>query len=121
MAVITLNKDLSEMNDEFKAVADGTYEATIEKMDFGKSSKGNDMLKVQWKIDDGGMVFDNVPLSVDFKVKQYAKLIGMDSGDTLDTDLFLGVKGIIEVVTRNYKGADGEPKSSPNIKRISAV
>ena len=121
MAVITLEKDLSEMKDEYEQIADGTYEATIESMEFAKSSKGNNMLKVRWKVEEGGMVFDNVPLNVDFKVKQYAKLIGLESGATLDTEQFLGAKGIIEVAGRTYTDGNGDTKTTANIKRVSPV
>ena len=121
MAIITLPKDISEMADEFTPVAEGTYEATIESVDIAKSSKGNDMLKVRWKIDNGGVVFDNVPLSVDFRVKQYAKLIGLESGDTLDTEQFIGARGIIEVKNRTYENANGETVTTADIKRITPI
>ena len=122
MAIITLDKDISEMDDEFKPIAEGTYEATIEKMEVTQSQKGNPMLKCVWGLSDTNQkVFDNIPLNVDFKVKQYCKLIGIESGTEIDTEQFIGAKGIIEVENQTYTDRNGEQKMSSKIKRISAV
>jgi hypothetical protein len=124
MPVITLPKDVGEMSDGFSSLGEGTYEATIERVNVGQTQKGNTKMDIMWKNEGegGGVVWDTVAVNVDFKVKQYARLLGMDSGDTLDTDLLVGAKGIIEIASDSYTNpSTGETTVRGKIKRVSPV
>ncbi|MCK4522064.1 MAG: hypothetical protein KAU20_05805 [Nanoarchaeota archaeon] len=124
MPLLTLPKDISEMQDEFTSLPTGSYEGIIDRVNIGKTQKGNPKIDVMWKNkgEEGGVVWDTVALNVDFKVKQYAKLLGVDAGNTIDTDLLIGAEGILDVVAESYTNpTTGETSTRPKIKRISPV
>jgi len=122
MAVITLPKDVADMGgDEFKILPAGTYEGSIERVDLGQTSKRDPMFKVLWKTEQG-YVYDNVSVNAEFKVKQYMKLLGIENGNTFDTDDLLGVEAIIEVTNSNYTNPNTqETRPVANIKRITPM
>ena len=111
MTIINLNYDVADVNDSFEPLPHGTYAAKIAAPDdctLVKSSTNKDMLKIAWTIVDGEYegrkLFDNVVLSVDWKVKQYANVIGLESGSELDTQDFVGAEALLTVEQREYQG-----------------
>jgi len=122
MAVITLPKDVADMQgDEFKILPAGTYTGSIERVDLGQTRTGNQMFKVLWKTEQG-YVYDNVSIKAEFKVKQYTKLIGIEEGNSFDTDDLIGVDAIIEIENSNYTNpATQETRQTANIKRITPM
>ena len=110
MPVINLDYNLEDVQSDFTALPAGTYDARIESAEITNSQTGKPMLKVVWDITDGEFagrkLWDNGVLSVGWRVKQYADLIGLESGSALDTDDFRGVEGLVEVVVEEYNGED---------------
>lgn len=121
MAVLNLDYNLEDVVNEFSPIPAGDYVCKIEECEYKTSSTGKPMLKITWVVNDGSefngrKLFDNVVLSVAFKVKQYADLVGMESGSALDTDLFLGLEAIVQVGQEMY---EGEPQNK--VKKIKAL
>lgn len=124
MPLLTLPKDISDMKDEYTQLSTGTYEGVIDRVNIGKTQRGDSKFDVMWKNkgEEGGVIWDTVSLKAEFKVKQYAKLIGIESGNTIDTDLLVGAEGILDVVAEPYTKPDTqETVVRPRIKRISPV
>lgn len=120
MAIIDLDYNLEEVSSSFEPVPAGNYEARIDSVELVTSQTNKPMLKVAWEITDGEFVgrklFDNVVLTVPWKVKQYAEVAGIESGAELDTDDFVGAEGIVEVQVTEY---NGEPRNA--IKKVQPL
>lgn len=121
MAIINLDFDLEDVQSSYEAMPAGNYEARIAEAELTNAkSSGAPMVKVVWEISDGEFagrkVFDNVVLNVPWKVKQYAEVVGIESGSELDTDAFVGSEAIIELSVEEYQG---EPRN--RIKKVVSV
>ncbi len=119
---ITLDYNLEEVSSDFPVLPGATYLAELVKCDMVLSKSSNKpMLKVQWKVMEGEyegrILFDNVPLHVPFKVKQYAEAAGITKGNEIaDTDVFLKTTAVLTV---EQKESELEPGTYQNvIKKI---
>lgn len=110
MAIINLDYDLENVKSDFEPLPEGQYFCKLTNCDLVKSSTGKDMLKIRWTVlegeFEGRQLFDNVVLSVDWKVKQYADLAGIESGTSLNTDDFVGIEALLTVGQREIPGRD---------------
>lgn len=110
MAILNLDYNLEDVEESsFEPIPAGQYFAQIVNPDdvqLTESSTGKPMLKIVWTIQDGEFsgrkVFDNVVLTVAWKVKQYAEVIGIESGAELDTDDFIGTEALLNVIQDTY-------------------
>lgn len=104
MALINLGFNLEDVKNSFEPLPTDKYAAKIVKQELKQSQAGNNMLKFEWQITEGEYagrkLFDNVVLSLDWKVKQYAELIEQESGSQIDPDLFEGVEAVLDVLCR---------------------
>lgn len=123
MAQINLDYNLEDVSAEFEPLPTGQYLAKIlnpEDFTLVESSTGKPMLKAVWTISEGEYegrkLFDNIVLTVPWKVKQYCEIAGVDSGATLDTDDFIGIEGLLQVNQREYQGSVRN-----DIKTVSAA
>ena len=110
MPLINLDYDLGDVKSDFEPLPEGQYMARLTECELVKSSTGKDMLKITWSVIEGEFegrrLWDNVVLSVDWKVKQYADLAGIESGSSLDTDDFKGIEALLTVGQREIAGRD---------------
>lgn len=136
MALVTLDFNLEDVKDSFELLPTDAYEAKITKQELKKSAAGNNMIAIEWTVLTGDFagrkVFDNIVLmeATAWKVKQYAELIGLESGSTLDPELFMGVEAILGIVCRDQtakekdqakaKGYDAEAQKN-DIKKITKI
>ncbi|RLG66749.1 hypothetical protein DRN93_05805 [archaeon] len=108
MAIIRLDYDLADVQSDFEPLPVGTYAARIAEATLETASTGNAMIRVVWEVADGEFqgrkLFDNVVLTVPWKVKQYAQLVGIESGQEIDLDAFVGAEAIVEVTQEEYQG-----------------
>jgi hypothetical protein len=112
MAILTLDYNLEDVEEKsFEPLPAAQYFAQIvnpDDVELKESSTGKPMLKIVWTVQDGEFtgrkIFDNVVLSVDWKVKQYADIAGIESGTELDTEDFVGVEALLDVVQDTYQG-----------------
>ena len=106
MTIINLDYDLDDVSSSFEALPPDQYPAKLDKCTLVQSSKGNPMLKMEWVVMEGEYegrrLYDNVVLSVAWKVKQYAEAAGIESGTELDTKDFDGMEAILDVRQREY-------------------
>ena len=102
MTLINLDYNLEDVSSSFEPLPESQYFARLDKCTLVKSSTGKDMLKIEWVIKEGEFegrkIYDNVVLSVDWKVKQYAVLAGVEEGTSLDTSDFEGVEALLNVI-----------------------
>ncbi len=122
MPVIDLKFNLEDASSGFEPVPADQYRAKIVKVTLGESNAGNAKLDVQWEIIEppefvGRKIFDTVPLHIDWRVKRYADIAGIESGSRLDTSLFEGAEAILTVSIEKSEGYD--PKNQ--IKKIVPV
>ena len=112
MSLIKFGFQLEDVVDNFAPLPTDKYPCKFTAKELKKSNAGNDMLSVEWTVTEGEhagkKIFDNVVLSLDWKVKQYADLIGVVSGDSFDPDLFDGLEVIIDYVLRDQKPKEKE-------------
>ena len=134
MALIKFGFQLEDVVDNFAPLPTGKYPCKLTHKELKKSQNGNDMLSVEWTIMEGEQagkkIFDNVVLSLDWKVKQYASLIGVESGNSFDPDLFDGLEVIIDILLRDQKpkekdsaklaGRDPDVQTN-DIKKITVI
>lgn len=123
MANINLDYNLEDVATEFEPLPSGQYYAKIVNPDdfyLTESQSGKPMIKVAWTVmegeHEGRKVFDNVVLSIDWKVKQYCQAAGIESGSALDTDDFIGMEGLVQVTQQEYNG-----ETRNNIKNVQAA
>lgn len=122
MARINLGYQLEDQSATFEPMPAGSYFTKIIKAEVKKSSKGNDMISVQHEIISGEFagrkVFDNIMLMVEsaFKMKQYAEVVGVESGDEIDTSDFLNKECVVQLGQREYNG-----QMQNDVKRVSSV
>jgi len=109
MTRISLDYDLEDVSTDFEPMPVGQYQARIENPDdctLVEASTGKDMLKIIWTIVDGEFegrkVFDNVVLTVKFKVKQYCEAAGIGSGAEFDSDDFVGMEALLQIIQEEY-------------------
>lgn len=124
MTLINLDYNLEDVKDSFEPLPESQYFARLTSCDLVNSSTGKPMLKVEWTIIDGEYegrkVFDNVVLTVDWKVKQYCEMAGITSGSQLDTNDFIGIEALINVIQEEYVASDGESRITNRIKDFAA-
>ena len=105
MALINVDFNIEDVVDNFAPLPTGNYPCKLTKQEMKKSGKGNDMLAIEWTViegeNTGKKIFDYVPLNIDWKVKQYAELIGVTSGSSFDPDLFNGLETVISMNCRD--------------------
>lgn len=104
MALINVNFNLEDVKSSFEPLPADKYPVRLMKQELTTASSGNPMIKIEWEVTDGEYtgrkIFDNVVLTVDWKVKQYAELIGVESGNSFDPELFIGVEAIIDMLLK---------------------
>lgn len=107
MALINLDFNLEDVKDNFQPLPADDYAAKITSQELKTSSNGNPMIAIVWEITDGEFtgrkMFDNMVLieSMGWKIKQYAELLGMTSGSSLDPSLLEGVEAILKIIQKN--------------------
>lgn len=122
MARISLGYKLEEQSSSFEPMPAGSYFTKIIKAEVKKSSKGNDMISVQHEIISGEFagrkVFDNIMLMQEsaFKMKQYAEVMGVESGDEIDTADFMNKECCVQLGQREYNGS-----IQNDVKKVSPV
>ena len=122
MAIIKLGKPLEDIPSGFEPIPDGQYPARIVDCAIDKTKKGDDMLVFTFEVTEGDFagrkLWDRAVLTENalWKVKQYAELIGLESGDEIDTQDFIGIECLVEVATEEY---NGEPRNQ--IKNVTAL
>jgi hypothetical protein len=122
MAIVNLDFNLEDVSSTIEPVPEDNYVCEIEKAELTTASTGKPMLSFTWRITEGEYVgkklYDNVVLSVDWKVKQYCELANIESGKQLNTDDFNGIEALLNVtVGENPK--TGKPNN--NIKSMEAI
>jgi hypothetical protein len=120
MPILDLEYDLENVSSEFEALPAGQYLAKITEAELTKTQSTNrNMIKVTWEITEGDFegrkLFDNIVLieAAAFKMKQYAELIGVESGSQIDTADFVEAEALLTVIQGEY---NGEPNNS--IKKV---
>ena len=110
MPLINLDFNLEDVSTEREILPPDQYEAKIFDAEATMSSNGNPMIIITWEIMDGEFAGrrwkDYVVLTVPWRVKQYAEVVGIESGTELDTEDFIGAEGIIEIVHEKAKDND---------------
>ena len=107
MALVNLDFNLEDVKDNFQPLPADDYAAKIASQELKQSSNGNPMIAIVWEITDGEFtgrkMFDNMVLieSMGWKIKQYAELLGMTSGSSLDPSLLEGVEAILKIIQKN--------------------
>lgn len=111
MTIIDLDYDLRDVKDSFEPLPEGQYMCRLDKCTLTQSSTGKPMLKMEWVVIDGEFegrrLFDNVVLSVDWKVKQYAELAGITEGTAIDTNDFEGIEALLGVIQEERNDGKG--------------
>ena len=109
MVQVNLDYDLDEVSTEFEPLPSGQYLAKLQNPDdvrLTESSTGKAMIVVSWTVQEGEWegrkVFDNVVLSVPWKVKQYCQAANIESGSELDTEDFVNTEALIQVTQEEY-------------------
>lgn len=112
MAKINLDYNLEDVSAEFEPLPTGQYLAKIlnpEDFVLTESSTGKPMIKAVWSVTEGEYegrkIYDNIVLTVPWKVKQYCDIAEVKSGQSLDTEDFIGLEGLIQVNQREYQGS----------------
>ena len=104
MPLINLDFNLEDVKSSFEPLPTAQYLCKLVKQELKTSQSGKSMIAIEWNIAEGEhtgrKVFDNVVLSVDWKVKQYAELIGVESGKSIDPELFVGVEAVLDILCR---------------------
>ena len=117
MPIVNLDYDLEDVSSSNDPVPAGMYAARIKECELGESSTKKPMLTFIWEIVEGEhqgrQIWDNVVLSVTWKVKQYAELAGLESGAQLNTEDFVGIEATIETKLEEYND-----QMRANIKKI---
>lgn len=112
MAILNLDYNIEDVEgNDFEPMPAAQYFAQIVNPDdvvLTESSTGKPMLKFTWTIQDGEYagrkVWDNVVLSVQWKVKQYAECAGIESGAEIDTEDFVGMEALLDIIQDEYNG-----------------
>lgn len=111
MTLINLDYNLEDVSDSFEPLPESQYFAKLTECTLMKSASGKDMLKVVWVVIDGEFegrkLFDYVVLSVDWKVKQYCTMAGIESGTQLDTNDFEGIEALLNVTQEERTDGKG--------------
>lgn len=121
MPILNLDYDLENVSSEFEALPEGQYLAKLVSAELTKSSTDKPMIKVTWEVTDGEYegrkIFDNIVITpgAEFKMKQYAELVGIESGSQIDTQDFINAEGLISLIQKEYQG-----EIRNNIKKVQA-
>lgn len=111
MTLINLDYNLEDVNDSFEPLPESQYFARLDTCELMQSSTGKPMLKMTWVVIDGEFegrkLFDYVVLTVDWKVKQYCNMAGIESGSQLDTKDFEGIEALINVIQEERTDGKG--------------
>jgi len=111
MTIIDLGYDLKDVKDSFEPLPEGQYMCRLDKCTLTQSSTGKPMLKMEWVVIDGEFegrrIFDNVVITVGWKVKQYAELAGITEGTAIDTNDFEGIEALLGVVQEERSDGQG--------------
>ena len=109
MPLIDLDYNLEDVSSTFVVLPEASYLCRIYKADLVETKDTKKpMLDFFWEVIDGEFAGhkiyppDHVVLSVDWKVKQYCELAGIESGSRLNTEDFLGVEGVLGVSVVEY-------------------
>ena len=134
MAFIKLDFNLEDVKSSFEPLPTDKYMAKIAIQELKTSSTNKPIFSIAWVILEGEYagrkIFDNIVLTVDWKVKQYAVLIGVESGTSLDPELFEGIEAVLDIRCREQtekeksdaKAAGRDPDAMKNeIKSITKV
>ncbi len=112
MAQINLDYNLEDVASDFEPLPSGQYLCKIVAPDdfvLTESQSGKAMIKAAWTVTEGEYegrkLFDNIVLSVGWKVKQYCDAAGIESGTQLDTEDFIGLEGLVQVTQKEYEGS----------------
>lgn len=110
MAQINLDYDLEDVSTEFEPLPSGEYFGKVvnpDDVNLKESSTGKPMISIAWTIQEGEYegrkLYDNIVLSVQWKVKQYCVAAGIESGKEIDTDDFVGLEALIQVTQQEYQ------------------
>ena len=110
MPLINLDFNLEDVKNSFEPLPTDKYICKLVKQELTTSKSGKPMIKIEWNIIEGEYagrkIFDNIVLSVDWKVKQYSELIGASSGKQIDPDLFVGVEAVLEILCREQNAKE---------------
>ena len=122
MAIVNLGYKLEDQTAGFTPLPAGNYACKIESAEVGTSQNGNNMIKLKLIVLDGEFagrkLFDNIMLMQEsaFKMKQYAEVIGIESGEEIDTQDFMNRECIVLLGQREYNG-----QLQNDIKKVSPV
>lgn len=94
-----------------RAVADGVYSATIDKVEEEESSEGNPMLKLEYKLKNGARLYDNVSLLPQalWRFKTLLEVVGVEVEDgemEIDPADLVGKELKVEVTNEKWQGKD---------------
>ena len=120
MAKIQLEFNLEDVKSTFEPLPEDQYVCKIAKADLvNAKSSGKPMVSLMMEVlegpEAGRKIFDNMPLHVDWKVKQYAEACGITKGTDLDTELFLNQEVIVEL------GIDKEDDTRNRVNKVRAL
>jgi len=111
MTLINLDYNLEDVSDSFELLPESQYFARLDSCTLMQSSTGKPMLQMIWIVIDGEFegrkLFDYVVLSVDWKVKQYCNMAGIESGSQLNTNDFEGIEALINVIQEERTDGKG--------------
>ena len=121
--LINLDYNLEDVSSTFVVLPAEGYICRIFKADLTETKDTKKpMLDFTWEVIDGEhaghKIFppDHVVLSVDWKVKQYCDLAGIESGSQFNSEDFLGVEALVNVSVGEY---NKKPKNE--IDSIEAI
>jgi hypothetical protein len=94
-----------------RAVKDGVYSATIDKVEESESKDGNAMLSLQYKLKNGARIFDNISLLPQalWRFKTLLECCGEEVPDgelEIDPDDLVGKELKVEVTNERWEGKD---------------
>lgn len=120
--LIQTDFNIEDVKDGFDALPVGSYPGKIVKAELVTASTGKPMVKVEWEITEGEFqgrkVWDNIVLTVAFKVKQYAGLIGVTSGNSFDTNDLIGIEAALSLIQEPNQNNDGFVNKIKKIEKM---
>jgi len=108
MPLINLEYNLEDVSSERFVFPTAAYLCRIVKAELVETKETKKpMVDFTWEVFDGEFVGkrmkpDHVVLSVDWKVKQYCELAGIESGTTFNTEDFIGIEGVVTTKASTY-------------------
>lgn len=94
-----------------RAVKDGVYQATVDKVEETESNEGNPLLKVEYKLKNGARLYDNISLLPQalWRFKTLLECVGLEVEDgemEIDPDDLIGKELKVEVTNERWEGKD---------------